>query len=215
MMMLARASLAALFGFLLLGEFSGATQAQEPPFLRGKLWLVSNTNLNATRPVPAAAPDATFVTRHVSFAMSAPFTGSTGLNNVNNSVEGFLSSLHPWWVPPVEDLAFSGLYNSAVGAVVDANTQVVNSTTSSCGTYGTYMTLEGTIQLTNGQNVVIAHDNGASLWIDGVRAPGFSWRVGTVGFEAYVFTGLTGAHRIELIYENDCGPGMLSFSPMM
>ena len=60
--MLARASVAALFGFLLLMGFSGAAQAQVLGNLRGKLWLVSNTNLNATRPVPQAAPDATFDT---------------------------------------------------------------------------------------------------------------------------------------------------------
>ena len=135
--MLVRASLAALFGFLLLAGFSGAAQAED--YLRGKLWLVSNTNLKATRPVPTAAPDATFLTRHVSFAMTGALSG--GVNNVNNTVESFLASLHPDRVPPVESLAFSGLYNSAVGAVVDANTPVVNSTAASCGTYGTYMTI--------------------------------------------------------------------------
>jgi hypothetical protein len=165
--MLARASLAALFGFSLLVGFSVAAQAQEPPFLRGQLWLVSNAGgLIAKRPVPTAAPDATFVTRHVSFEMTAPSGGS----NVNNSIEGFLSSAHPWWVPPVEGLAFSGLYNSAVGAVVDANTPVVNSTSTSRGTYGTYMRIAGTIQLTQGQYIWIAHDNGVSL---GLMASGF------------------------------------------
>jgi hypothetical protein len=29
------------------------------------------------------------------------------------------------------------------------------------------------------------------------------------------FTGLTGLHKIELIYVNTGGPGMLSFSPKM
>ena len=118
--MLARASLAALFGFLLLAGFSGATQAQELPALRGKLWLVSNAGgLIAKRPVPVAVPDATFVTRHVSFEMTAPYpTGTAQMMNVNNTVEGFLASAHPDRVPPVEDLAFSGSYNSAVGAVV-------------------------------------------------------------------------------------------------
>ena len=104
--MLARASLAALFGFLLLMGFSGAAQAQVLGSLRGKLWLVSNNNLNATRPVPQAAPDATFVTRHVSFDMSAPHATTPGINNVDNSVEGFLASAHPDAVPPVMDLAF-------------------------------------------------------------------------------------------------------------
>jgi hypothetical protein len=143
--------------------------------------------------------------------MTAPSGGS----NVNNSVEGFLASAHPWWVPPVEDLAFSGLYNSAVGAVVDANTPVVNSTSTSRGTYGTYMRIEGTIQLTQGQYIWIAHDNGVSLWIDGVRIPGFSDGGLDVSMEAYEFTGLTGAHKIELLYVNNDGPGFLSFSPMM
>jgi hypothetical protein len=199
MIMLARVSFVALFGFLLLREFSGATQAQVLPALRGKLWLVSNAGLIAKRPVPEAAPDATFVTRHVSFEMTAPGAGTTGLNNVNNSVESFLASSHPDRVPPVESLAFSGLFNSAVGAVVDGNTPVVNSTAGSSGTYGTYMKLEGTIQLTNGQVITITHDDGVSLWIDGVKVPGFS--AGDTGARAdtIVFTGLTGQHKVELI----------------
>jgi hypothetical protein len=212
--MLARASLAALFGFLLLSELSGAAQAEEVGTFRGQLWLVSNTNLNATRPVPQAAPNATFLTRHVSFEMTAT-AGCTVCNNVNNSVESFLASAHPDSVPPVKDLAFSGLYNSAVGAVVDSDTPVVNSTAGNCGTYGTYMTFEGRIQLTNGQQVAIAHDNGVSLWIDGVRIPGFSDGANSVALEWYNFTGLTGVHRIELIYVNTCGPGYLSFTAKM
>jgi hypothetical protein len=207
--MLARASLAALFGFLLLMGFSGATQAQD---LRGKLWLVSTTGLSATRPVPEAAPDATFLTRHVSFDMSAP----PGFSNANNSVESFLASAHPDAVPPIRDLAFSGLFNSVVGAVVDGNTPVVNSTAAGHGTYGTYMTLGGTIQLTNGQYIYIAHDSGVSLWIDGVRIPGFSdMGLENPALQAYTFTGLTGAHTIELIYVNYSGPGLLTFSPEM
>ncbi len=184
--MLARASLAALFGFLLLAGFSGAAQAEG--YLRGKLWLVSNTNLNATRPVPAAAPDATFLARHISFDMTAPHVGTPGINNVNNTVESFLASAHPDRVPPVKDLAFSGLFNSVVGAVVDGNTPVLNSTAASCGTYGTYMRLEGTIQLTNGQYIYIAHDNGVSLWIDDVRIPGFSdgGKRASVALQAYI-----------------------------
>ena len=213
--MLPRASLAALFGFLLLAGFSGAAEAED--YLRGKLWLVSNTNLNATRPVPAAAPDATFLARHISFDMSAPHVTTPGINNVDNTVESFLSSSHPDRVPPVQDLAFSGLFNSVVGAVVDGTTAVQNSTetSASCGTYGTYMTLNGTIQLTNGQYIYIAHDEGVSLWIDDVRIPGFSAGGYTVALQAYIFPGLTGAHKIELIYVNACGAGFLSFSPQM
>ena len=209
--MLARASVAALFGFLLLAEFSGATQAQVPP-LRGTLWLVSNAGLIAKRPVPEAAPDATFLARHVSFEMTAP--GGEPGHNDNNSVESFLASSHPDGVPPVEDLAFSGLFNSVVGAVVDGNTRVVNSTPGSAGTYGTYMRLEGTIQLTNGQVITITHDDGVSLWIDGAKVPGFV--AGDTGARAdtIVFTGLTGAHKVELIYVNFAGQG-ISFSPQM
>jgi hypothetical protein len=100
--MLARASLAALFGFLLFAGFSDAAQAEEVGTLRGQLWLVSNAGgLNATLPVPKAAPDATFITRHVSFEMTAPYPGRTGINNVNNTVESFLGSAHPDAVPPL------------------------------------------------------------------------------------------------------------------
>jgi hypothetical protein len=77
------------------------------------------------------------------------------------------------------------------------------------------MTLNGTIQLTNGQYILIAHDEGVSLWIDDVRIPGFSSGGYDVALEAYIFPGLTGAHKIELIYVNACGAGFLSFSPQM
>ena len=147
--------------------------------------------------------------------MTAPCCGEAGLKNVNNTVEGFLGSAHPDRVPQVEDLTFSGLYNSVVGAVVDANTPVVNSTATSSGTYGTYMRLEGTIQLATGQNIVIAHDNGVALWIDGVRVPAFDDRGCCNAFENHIFTGMTGAHTIELLYVNEIGPGMLSFTPKM
>jgi hypothetical protein len=215
MIMLGRVPLAALFGFLLLGEFSGAAQAEEVGTLRGQLWLVSNAGgLIAKLPAPQAAPDATFVTRHVSFEVTAPYPRQSGINNVNNTVEGFLSSAHPDAVPPVKDLAFSGLYNSVVGAVVDGTTPVVNSTAGSLGTYGVYIRLEGTIQLTNGQVIYIAHDDGVNLWIDGVRVPGFSDGIGFT-LEATFFEGLTGVHKIELIYTNSWASGILSFSPKM
>ena len=161
--------------------------------------------------MPEAAPDATFLTRHVSFDM----TGPPGFTNVNNTVESFLASAHPDAVPPVEDLAFSGQFNSVVGAVVDGNTPVLNASGGSKGTYGTYMTFEGTIQLTNGQSIAIAHDNGVSLWIDDVRIPGLNDLGAQVAMEVYTFTGMTGAHKIELIYVNAWGPGFLSFSPKM
>ncbi len=148
--MLARASLAALFGFLLLGGFSGAAQA-EVGTLQGKLWLVSNAGgLAAKLPVPVAPPDATFVTRHVAFDMSAPVIGGSE-NNVDNTVESFLASAHPDAVPSVMDLAFSGQYNSVVGAVVDSSTPTVNSTAAGYGTYGVaYCVVPGSSMFSGG-----------------------------------------------------------------
>ena len=198
---------------LLLAEF-GAAQTEEVGTLRGQLWLVSNANLSATRPVPQAAPDATFVTRHVSFAMTPPCCGSV-LKNVNNTVEGFLGSAHPDAVPPVKDLAFSGLYNSVVGAVVDANTSVGNSTAGSYSTYGNTCGLRGEFSSLTDSKIVIAHDCGVSLWIDDVRIPGFTEGCDSSFLQGYQFPGLTGAHKIELLYVNRNGPGSLSFSPKM
>jgi len=98
---------------------------------------------------------------------------------------------------------------------VDGNTPVVNSTAASNGTYGTYMTLEGTIQLTNGQKITIMHDDAVSLWIDGVKASEFFDGPTGVRADIITFTGLTGLHKIELIYVNYAGPGFRSFSPKM
>jgi hypothetical protein len=139
------------------------------------------------------------------------------LSNNNNSVEGLLSSAHPDAVPPVKDLAFSGLYNSAVGAVVDGNTPVVNSSAGPPydGTYGVYIRFVGTIELANEQLITITHDDGVSLWIDGIKVPGFYDGLTPARAESVIFTGLTGLHKIELIYANSQCPGMLSFSPKM
>ena len=77
------------------------------------------------------------------------------------------------------------------------------------------MTLGGTIQLTNGQRIYIAHDNGVSLRIDGVKIPGLNDNGPQVALDAYTFIGLTGTHTIQLIYVNTYGPGYLSFTPEM
>jgi hypothetical protein len=98
---------------------------------------------------------------------------------------------------------------------VDGSTPVVNSTSASNGTYGYYMRFEGTIQLANGQVILIAHDCGVSLWIDGVRVPGFTDGCDSSLIQNYQFPGLTGAHKIELLYVNRDGPGSLSFSAKM
>ena len=95
--------------------------------------------------------------------MSAPVIGGSE-NNFDNPVEKLSCQRTPrTGSPPVEDLAFSGSYNSAVGMAVDPSTPTVNSTAGGYGTYGTYMTLEGTIQITNGQYIYIAHDEEVSL----------------------------------------------------
>ena len=68
--MLARASLAALFGFLLPRGVRLAPLKPRSCLLCGESygWSPTAGGLIAKRPVPVAAPDATFVTRHVSFA---------------------------------------------------------------------------------------------------------------------------------------------------
>jgi hypothetical protein len=177
----------------------------------GKLWLVSNSGLEATFPVPTATPDATFTACHLSLFMSAPFLGdSESQPNIHNTVAGFLNSANK-----VRDLTFSGLFNDVVGAVVGPTTPVVNSTPNSYGTYGAYIEFTGTVFLHHSESVVIAHDDGVSLMIDGVLLPGYiTGQTGTVG-QGETFTGTTGYHTIDLVYTNVQGPGFLGFGPKM
>jgi hypothetical protein len=177
----------------------------------GQLWLVPNSGLQATFPVPTATPDATFTTCHLALFMNAPYEGEPWLEpEVHNTVARLLNSAHK-----VYDLTFSGLFNDVVGAVVGPTTPVVNSTAQSDGTYGVYIEFTGTVFLHNNEPVVIVHDDGVSLMIDGELVPGFI--TGTTAFVAQwaQFTGTTGNHTIDLVYTNVEGPGILGFGPKM
>jgi hypothetical protein len=176
----------------------------------GQLWLVSNSGLEATFPVPTATPDATFTACHLSFFMMSPYDGAGYLPEVHNTVAGFLNSAHK-----VYDLAFSGLFNDVVGAVVGPTTPVVNDTATSDGTYGVYIEFTGTVLLHKNESVIITHDDGVSLMIDGELAPGFI-SGGTSAVAQWVqFMGTTGNHTIDLVYVNVLGTGLLSFGPKM
>jgi hypothetical protein len=180
------------------------------PF-EGKLWLVPNAGLQATFPVPTATPDATFITWHISLFMNSPYCcGQPFQPDVHNTVAGFLNSAHQ-----VRDLIFSGLFNDDVGAVVGPTTPVVNSTLQSTGTYGVYIEFTGTVFLHHSESVIIAHDDGVSLMIDGELLPGYSTGSGGTVAEGPNFTGTTGNHTIDLVYTNYQGPGFLGFGPKM
>jgi hypothetical protein len=86
-------SLRILFGSVLFVGFSAAAQAAT---LSGYMWLVPNSGpLIATLPEPAATPDATFSTDHVSFFMTAPCCGDPAFGTVNNTIARFLNSANP------------------------------------------------------------------------------------------------------------------------
>jgi len=184
-----------------------APAAANPTVFFGKLWLLSNVNgIPATFPRPAAVPDATFVTKHLSFFMNAPYDP-----DVNNSVGGFLNSANH-----VANLVFSNVVNSAVGGIVGIETPVVDSTAWACNSsYGVYMSFSGQIALTQGERITITHDDGVSLKIDDKAIGGlYSGQTSAIA-QLFVFSGATGIHRMDLVYANICGDGLLSFSPAM
>lgn len=177
----------------------------------GTLWIVSSSGLAATFPVPSATPDATFTTAHLSFFMNAPSPNDIPYApNLKNSVKGFLDS-----ADGVADLTFSGLTNSVLDAVVGPATPVVNSSSSSYGTYGVYIELTGQVNLIKDEYITVTHDDGVSLMIDGSLVSGLTSSNTPAIAEVVQFTGTTGLHTIDLVYVNSVGLGLLSFSPQM
>jgi hypothetical protein len=192
-----------------LAGVSHAAGAKAPNF-SGRLWLVSNEggNLLAAPPVPSATPDATFTTTHVAFYMDAPYTNDNA-PDINNSVAGFLDSANK-----VAHLTFSGLQNPVINGVVSAATPITDSTQTGTGTYGAFIDLIAKVELTNGQFIYLAHDDGLTVQIDGATVGGISASGGD-RLESLTFTGKTGTHKVEIFYVNLFGGGLLDFSSNM
>ena len=194
---------------------SGMALAQSTGNFKGELWILPQSQVGGSGSQcnyrPAATPDATFTTRHLSLWMSAPAgVGYPVSPEINNSVQGFLNSAHP-----VASLSFSGLFNATIGAVVGPSTPIVYGSGTSSGTSGVLIRFRGYLPLVNGQLIEIEHDDGAALMIDGVLQSGITAGGGGDLTEAVTFTGATGTHEIFLDYCNVEGPGILSFEPKM
>jgi len=153
------------------------------------------------------------VPKHFSFYMNAPGSSQdTNAPNLNNSVSGFLNS-----ADKVSMLTFSGLNNPAVGGVVQATTPIINTTSGGCGTttYGVYMEITGKVKLTNNELITVTHDDGVSLMIDGTLIAGVGHGPNNPQADVFVFTGTSGSHVVDMVYDNSCAGGILSFSPSM
>jgi hypothetical protein len=173
-----------------------AAPAASCSYSRGKLWVVNDsTALSAQFPAPTALPDVTFC---------------GGTNYIGNNYNiGPHSGNHCWTMisflgtcaSAVTNLRFSHLPNPYL-----SNKPVTGSTSLGPGyTYGEMMELTGSINLTNGRPIMVCHDDGASLLIDGSPVPDLNL-TSTGAFpttcESATWTGTTGPHTYDLLYAN-------------
>jgi hypothetical protein len=189
---------------LAVGSASAAT------ILSGKLWIVA-VGTPATFPPPSATPDATFVTNHVAFIGDGPDPTNTKLR-IRYTISSYLAS-----VQPVANLRFSGHVNPVIHRVVTSTTPLSDGVADGGpqGTYETFIELTGRVSLTNGEEVVVTHDDGVSLKVDGTEISGFTSGPTEPVSERFTLTGTTGLHTIDLVYvEEDGGPAELIFSPV-
>ena len=178
--------------------------------LSGKLWIVA-VNTSASFPPPNPTPDATFTTNHAVFIGDGADPTNTKLS-IHYTIGSFLASSHP-----VSTLVFSGLVNPVLGSAVTASTLLSNGVSDGgpTGTYETFIELTGSVRLVVGEDIVLTHDDGVSLKIDGSSVCCFTTGPTFPTAERSRFTGATGAHTIDLVYvETQGGPAELIFSPV-
>jgi DNA-binding winged helix-turn-helix (wHTH) protein len=177
-----------------------AWPAQAASPIHGKVWVVSADQASHVAfPPPSATPDATFITRGIAYVGTAPkncYTLVTFLTECG--IGGF-------------DLKFSGIANANLGGAAAGPT-----TAMSGNGWGILVEFTGTTEFSSGQEIVILHDDGVALEIDGKHIPGFSPGPTTPALESEVFTGSSGVHSFDLLYANAAGGGAwLLFYPAL
>ncbi len=183
------------------------------------LWMVPlDTSAGAPHPggasgvnavfsaVPSTAPDLTFGTNLIQYTSEFK----------PNTIQGF-------FVPgSVINPVFSGLVNTQVGGIVDANTLLVTEGSfASCSPgecWGTLITISGNLSLENGGHVKIEHDDGVSLSFNGLLTgcfaePGGTHYLSSNSIESCTYSGPSGLVPFDLVYtEGFSGPAKLSFA---
>jgi hypothetical protein len=130
--------------------------------ITGNLWVVPVSQAASVAfPAPIATPDATFTTNGMTY-IGQYITTSPAAHCF--TIAKFLGGC-----PTIAyNLKFSGLTNPNLGGVVSETTPMGGTN------YGVLIEFSGNINLTNGQEITILHDDGVSLEIDDVPVSGFS-----------------------------------------
>ncbi|HKM48916.1 MAG TPA: hypothetical protein VJX69_15090 [Terriglobales bacterium] len=165
--------------------------------IQGKVWVVSPTQAgDVVFPAPTSTPDATFSTNGITYI-------GQFINTTNPATHCFTITRFLGGCPtPVFKLVYSKLPNTYLGGAAAGPTTAMGGTD-----YGVIIEFTGTVNLTNGQEITIFHDDGVSLMIDGIPVSGFGTGVNVPLLESVTFTGTTGPHSIDLLYGNVGGVG--------
>lgn len=165
------------------------TYACEQGKFRGKLWVVSESEaFNVQFPPPSAIPDLTFSTNGIAYV------GSSG------SMCYTISSFTGGCETTSFGAQFSHLPNPYLGGVAGPSTPIDN----------VIIQLNGYIDLNRGDSIIILHDDGVVLAIDGVLVPGFYSGETAAIIESATFKGSAGRHSFNLLFANTWGNAVLS-----
>jgi hypothetical protein len=146
-------------------------------------------------PPPTTQEDIDFSTNGIAYIGQGTSTGPESCVTIGT----FLSSCSTPTVPPgvKNGLHFTGVVNPNLG-----NTVATANTPLNKAAYGEIIEFQGTVYLSNGQEIQILHDDGAALGIDGVLIKGFDSETTPPILETVKYTGTSGSHTIDLLYAN-------------
>jgi hypothetical protein len=155
--------------------------------------------------IPGVPPDVVFTTNLIGFS---------SYGNPNNSgdpfqyftVGSFLDSLYS------TPATYSGSANAFFGSPVTQDTPLLSCQNNTCA-WLTFMELTGNMMLNPGDEVLIAHDDGVSLMLNGILQPGFNDFNAPGGTEAITYHGPAGLVSFDLVYaESHSAPAYLQLA---
>jgi hypothetical protein len=188
-----RVSVRCLLVALVLLTISAGAMAQN---FQAKVWFVNPSQGEPVAfPAPSAQEDIDFATNGIAYIGQGQASGPEYCVTIGS----FLSTCGTPTVPAgvTAGLHFTGYLNPNLGGHVATAGTLINKTK-----YATIIEFTGTVNLTNGQQIQILHDDGVALMIDGTLISGFSGGVTFPVIQSVTFTGTTGPHSIDLLYCN-------------
>lgn len=185
-----------LFALALIATSIVAAQPAFAQTFQGKVWFVNTSDaVHVKFPPPTTLEDIDFSTNGIAYIGQGTSTGAESCVTIG----AFLSSCSTPTVPPgvKNGLHFTGVVNPNLG-----NTVATANTPLNKAAYGEIIEFQGTVYLSNGQEIQILHDDGIALGIDGVLVKGFDSETTPPILETVKYTGISGLHTIDLLYAN-------------